>query len=401
MADPITFQPGYSYTGWEATNPTKPKPGPELDNDFADVGASTTSLVNAIKDVRRSDGALKNKIVTYDSLAPDVAALLGTGDDFDIIIANLADIIAVAEDITNVNIVAGNTADIDTVAANVADVNTVADNIVGIIDKLNNTENKTVYAVKTGNYTAVLADNNAVHRFTAVATVAIAAAATLGSNWHYTVIADVAPVTIDPNGAETISGLPTLVLPIGTSAEIISDGTNFFAKFKPHLWEPIGPGVYSGSGAASFALTDIGGYKRLRISGTISPSVAAALVLQTSSNNGSSYDSGATDYTNISHSYQGTADSTTATTTTSVPISAGATINPTSLEAAQIDMVMERFNDAAAMKLIGSIHAINASGIFGSEVKGQRNQATARNAFRIISGSGTLTYNLFVEGSRI
>lgn len=89
-------------------------------------------------------------------------------------------------------------------------------------------DGKVVYAVKITNYTAIANDNNAVHRYTAAATVTLTAAATLGANWHYTVIADGADVTIDPNGAETIDGAATLTVANGSSAYIICNGSAFF-----------------------------------------------------------------------------------------------------------------------------------------------------------------------------
>ncbi|MBY3075869.1 hypothetical protein HFO73_01190 [Rhizobium laguerreae] len=87
-----------------------------------------------------------------------------------------------------------------------------------------------VYAAKSADYNAVASDDAAVHRFTAVATVTLTAAATLGANWHYTVIADGADVTIDPNGAETIDGAATLVVPSGYSVFIICSGAAFFTN---------------------------------------------------------------------------------------------------------------------------------------------------------------------------
>ncbi|MBY3369374.1 hypothetical protein [Rhizobium laguerreae] len=87
-----------------------------------------------------------------------------------------------------------------------------------------------IYAAKSGDYTALASDNNAVHRFTAVAIVTLTAAATLGANWHYTVIADGADVTIDPNGAETVDGAVTLIVPNGYSAFIICSGSAFFSN---------------------------------------------------------------------------------------------------------------------------------------------------------------------------
>lgn len=89
-------------------------------------------------------------------------------------------------------------------------------------------DKKVVYAAKSGNYTALGTDNNAVHRYTTAATVTLTAAATLGTNWHYTVIADGADVTIDPSGAETIDGAATLIVPNGSAAYIICNGSAFF-----------------------------------------------------------------------------------------------------------------------------------------------------------------------------
>ena len=90
-------------------------------------------------------------------------------------------------------------------------------------------DGKVVYAAKSGNYTAVLNDNNAWHRYTATATITLTAAATLGANWHYYVQADGGTVTIDPNASETINGATMLVLQSGQTASIICTGSAFIA----------------------------------------------------------------------------------------------------------------------------------------------------------------------------
>ncbi|NKL14834.1 hypothetical protein GFL78_23365 [Rhizobium leguminosarum bv. viciae] len=87
-----------------------------------------------------------------------------------------------------------------------------------------------VYAAKSGDYTTLASDDNAVHRFTAAATLTLTAASTLGANWHYCVIADGGDVTIDPNGSETIDGAATLVIKNGYSVEIICSGAAFFTN---------------------------------------------------------------------------------------------------------------------------------------------------------------------------
>lgn len=69
MADPTKYTPGYSYSGFESANPTAPKPGAELDDDFANISQSIDEIVDAVRNVRRSDGALANGIVGPDQLA--------------------------------------------------------------------------------------------------------------------------------------------------------------------------------------------------------------------------------------------------------------------------------------------------------------------------------------------
>lgn len=120
-------------------------------------------------------------------------------------------------------------------------------------------DNKIVYAAKNGNYTVAATDNNAVHRYTATATVTLLAATTLGANWHYTVIADGADVTIDPNAAETIDGAATLVIPDGFAAMIICSGSAFFSDYTPS--DPTPTGIISINGGP------LGGYRNKIING--------------------------------------------------------------------------------------------------------------------------------------
>ncbi|NEK36302.1 hypothetical protein [Rhizobium leguminosarum] len=85
------------------------------------------------------------------------------------------------------------------------------------------------YATKAGDYTALTTDRNAWHRYTAIATVSLTAAATLGNSWTYKVTADGADVTIDPNGVEVINGTTALVVPNGYSTTIVCTGTAFYS----------------------------------------------------------------------------------------------------------------------------------------------------------------------------
>ncbi len=77
MADPDKYVPSYSFSGFQASNPTTPLPAASVDAELADVSDSIDQIVDAIADVRRSDGALKNGIVTTESLSADVLAAMG------------------------------------------------------------------------------------------------------------------------------------------------------------------------------------------------------------------------------------------------------------------------------------------------------------------------------------
>src|SRR5690625_4023995 len=86
MAEPTRYTPGFNYSGWEADHPTEPKPGSELDNDFAHIRHSIDETIRALKDVRRSDGKLNNAVVTFDALNPAVkAAIAGSEFDYEVL----------------------------------------------------------------------------------------------------------------------------------------------------------------------------------------------------------------------------------------------------------------------------------------------------------------------------
>lgn len=81
MADPTKYAPGYSFTGFQASNPATPLPADEVDTELANIETASSEAVDAIKDIRRSDGKLKNLIVTYDSLSADVKGRLAKISD--------------------------------------------------------------------------------------------------------------------------------------------------------------------------------------------------------------------------------------------------------------------------------------------------------------------------------
>jgi hypothetical protein len=85
---------------------------------------------------------------------------------------------------------------------------------------------------KTGAYTVVAGDLATVINCTSgTFTVSLTAAATLGAGFNVTIwntsATSTNAITIDPNGAETIDGVATLILRRGEGVQIVCDGTNW------------------------------------------------------------------------------------------------------------------------------------------------------------------------------
>lgn len=72
MTNPNPYTPSYSFSDWQTANPDKPLPGPQVDNELANVSTSLNAAITGLLDVRRSDGQLKNGIVTAESLSPSL-----------------------------------------------------------------------------------------------------------------------------------------------------------------------------------------------------------------------------------------------------------------------------------------------------------------------------------------
>lgn len=72
MADPQPYQISYSFAGFQANNPSTPLPAQVLDIELLNIQEAISGLVTSVTNVRRSDGALKNQIVTLDALHPSI-----------------------------------------------------------------------------------------------------------------------------------------------------------------------------------------------------------------------------------------------------------------------------------------------------------------------------------------
>jgi hypothetical protein len=73
MATPTRYTRATSFSGYQATSPNRPLPGPSLDNELSNIETSVNEAISALGDIRRDDGQLRNGIVGRDALAPDLA----------------------------------------------------------------------------------------------------------------------------------------------------------------------------------------------------------------------------------------------------------------------------------------------------------------------------------------
>jgi len=247
------------------------------------------------------------------------------------------------------------------------------------------------YATKSGNYTAVGTDNGTIHRYTAAATASLTAAATLGLRWTYTIIADGGAVTIDPNASETINGLTTLIVPNGSTAEIICDGSNFFTVIKPYGWQFIEKRDFSAVSAADF--TNLAAFRRIRLTGYIVFSGTADLGLRLSTNNGSSFDTGS------NYGWQVLAGASTSATAARTNPDTYIILSLPSPTILQFDALVDNMNSGSNAVYVTNRCTEIVTSNFGVGVTGGASgTVTAKNAIRLFPTAGTMTGNVTIEG---
>lgn len=258
-------------------------------------------------------------------------------------------------------------------------------------------EDIVVYAAKSGNYTAVGTDNNAIHNYTATATATLTAAATLLSGWHYTVIANNGPVTIDPNASETINGQATLLVPNGAAATIVCDGANFFTTYKPNAWDTIG--VFPGTGAASLNITNLASYRMLRFSGLFLPSTTAAIYLRVSNDNGVTWLQGASEYITQYTQSAGVGVSSNVLTAANLAL----TTNNTVALTGGVELsgyCCPNFNVGGQPMRLRGQSGLDTGSLITADIFAYSGTTTARNAIQFYPSTGTITYYLTLEGIR-
>jgi len=161
-------------------------------------------------------------------------------------------------------------------------------------------------------------------------------------------------------------------------------------------WESIS-GLQTFTGVTTLSLTNLSAYRALRFSGIMLLTTTVPVYLRTSTNNGSSYDLGATDYFYQTLGAAGASVGATA--------SAGSTIIPLTTNGGttmSFEVSLDNFNATAGVAVkTNTIMNSTGTNMSSEQNGGFRNSSTPRNAFQILlGGAATMSGYYLLEGIR-
>lgn len=235
---------------------------------------------------------------------------------------------------------------------------------------------------------------------TVTGTVTITGLGTVRAGW-YKIVRFSGALTLTHNATSLIlPGGENIVTAAGDVFEFVSEGSGnwrcvgyVLASGKPIAaspWEVISQSTVTG---ASASYTNLGDYRTLRVFGWVQPATDAQnFEFRTSTNNGSSYDSAASDYKwqqSFSDS-SGGAQSVGSSADDAIRLSPSGVGNASN-EYIEIDLRIDQFNQTFSCFCTCTGSEINATGLMMPfTIAGQRNDTTARNAISLSFVSGTI-----------
>lgn len=218
----------------------------------------------------------------------------------------------------------------------------------------------------------------------------------------YNILNTARPIAYGGTGSDTeIGAANSLKVPsFGAAQSLTTDQKHQVLSNIGSAWEIVtGSGDFSSVASVSF--TNLSAYRNLRITLFVSPSVNATTInIRTSSNNGSSYDSGSSDYTYQQMLAVDTSSFPGTFTASSLLVSGSGILSGSH---ATVEVLLTNFNASGTpSRMLSRGYGANGSAVtFVAVVGGQRSSTTARNAFQIFPGSGgTFTGSILVEGAR-
>jgi hypothetical protein len=265
-------------------------------------------------------------------------------------------------------------------------------------------------SAKSSAYTAVATDKGKLFVCTSTFTLSLTAAATLGSGWYCQVRNDgTGVVTIDPNASETLDNQLTINMYPGETFTIVCDGTNFKTVGRQLGWIPLLQVSASGSTSASmnftsFITSDFVNYKFV-LENIVPQTNATNLQMRVSTDGGSTWKQGASDYYWVARSDSSGASSTFGDTKVVMNYTASSDgqLSNTSSNGYCLELLMYRPSSSSSVKNfagIGScaLNAFSRSNIV--TVQGAYNATTAINGVQFFMSSGNINGTVYMLGWR-
>lgn len=202
-----------------------------------------------------------------------------------------------------------------------------------------------------------------------------------------------------------LPGAANITTAAGDTAIMVSEGSGdwrcvSYQRAGGSIWENLGE--VTASGSSSLVKGSLSAYKTLRITGFLRPDTANQLILlQTSTDAGSSYASTSGDYAVQYIRAQGATVEAAGNSTQTGCLVTGTSVGSGANEGVAFEIIVHEFNVAAWMRMEGKTTArIGAGTIYHETNSSLRLSTTARNALRIISASGNITGYARFEGIR-
>lgn len=397
MAAPTKYQREYSFTDYQANNPSQPLPGPQVDNELENIEQSLNGTIAAVNDVRRADGALVNEIVTLDSLAPEVREQIGEG-------ATAARDAAAASAVAAAGSAAASASSAGAAAGSAETAATSAGQAMTYRNSAS-TYSDLADSARTGAQTA---RDFAAQWASAPEGVVVDDGVNTPdkSAYHWAMVAEGTASGALPDGSVTTTKIadeavtlakltPALQASIEGAPEIGLGQARFGG-----IWEQIGR--RRTSAVADIVISGLEPYSKLRITGYMTPANdGVAGLMEVSTDNGQNWISSAAAYSYALRSSTTTTVSAAVADSTRIDMAAS-NIGNAPGKALTFEATFNNFNQALAMSGVVMSGGINASDlVHNATIRVGAAGTTARNALRIRFATGNIAYaDLTIEGVR-
>lgn len=216
-------------------------------------------------------------------------------------------------------------------------------------------------------------------------------------------------LTLTHNGTSLIlPGATNITTVAGDTAVFVSEGSGNWRCLDYKLstplqtggWELIGSATPSGASSVNF--TDLSAYRSIWLHGKLAPSTDGVNIgVRTSTDNGSNYDAGASDYGEQFFRARATTLAGVAAAQTMFVLNSTGLIGNAANESIAFDCWIDDFNQSTYALFHSVAHHLGTSTDANLAVNGStRTSTTARDAVRVVASSGNISGKVWAFGLR-